>query len=86
MTSITGLERAQAEGGKRRGGGQKRGTFANRFLLGFFMNETWIGPCCWLLPPPPPGGGLDMEEPRDVPGFMEGEGGRGRAGSGDRPR
>jgi len=48
---------------------EKRGTFANRFLLGFFMNETWIGPGCWLWLPPPPG---EAEGLRDVPGFMEG--------------
>lgn len=40
------------------------------------MNETWIGPSCWLLPPlplPPPGGWLDMEVEAlgDVPGFIE---------------
>jgi len=69
------------------GNEQKRGTFANRFLLGFFMNETWIGPGC-LPPPPPPGGWVDMEVEvlRDVPGFIEVDGGGKGTLVGDRPR
>jgi len=63
------------------GGGQKRGTFANLFLFGFFMNETWIGLGC-LPPPPPPGGWVDMEVEVvwDVPGFIEVDGEEGYAG------
>ena len=40
------------------------------------MNETWIGPGCLSLPPPP-GGWPDMEVEvvRDVPGFIEVDGG-----------
>ena len=87
MTSIAGLERRGGEEEKGEGGG-KRGTFANRFLFGFFMNETWIG--CWLLPPPPPppGGWVDMEAEglRDVPRFIGvGREEEGIVGSGDRP-
>jgi len=81
VTSIAGLERRGGEEEKGEGGG-KRETFANRFLFGFFMNETWIG--CWLLPPPPPpsGGWVDMGAGglRDVPRFMEG--GKGGGGYG----
>lgn len=43
VTSIAGLETKQVKEGKRR---EKRVTFANRFLLGFFMNETCIGAGC----------------------------------------
>jgi len=85
MAGIAGLERRDGEE-KEEGEGEKRGTFANRFRFGFFMNETWIG--CWLvllLLPPPPGGWLDMEAGglRDVPGFMED--GKGGGGYSDRP-
>lgn len=49
---------------------------ANRFLLEFFMNETWKEFGCWLLPPPPPPAEMEVEASGDVPGFM-GVGGRG---------
>ena len=76
VASITSLGRTGVEEEKRQGQGRERGTLANRFLLGFFMNETWIVPGCWPRPPLPPGGWPDMEAEvlRDVPGYMEGAG------------
>ena len=81
VTSIASLDRRLAEEENQLGESEERLTFANRFLLGFFMNETWNEPGWWLLPPPPPPGGwvdMEAEELRDVPGFMDG----GREGEG----